>query len=176
MKCFKISQSVQFSCSVISNCLWPHGLQHTRLPCLSPTPRACSDLIPSSWWCHITISSSVVPFSSRLQFFPASGSFQMSQFFTSGGQNIGALSSFLPMNIQDWFPLGLTGLISFLSKGLLNLLQYHSSKASDFQSSAFFMVQLSHLYVSSGKTIASTIWTFVDKVMSLFLIYCLGLS
>ena len=112
--------SVQFSCSVVSNSLWPHELQHARLPCPSPTPGACSNSCPSSRWCHPTISSSVVPFPSCLQSFPASGSFLMSQFFTSGGQSIGisASASVLPMNIQDWFALGLTGWISLLSKGL----------------------------------------------------------
>ena len=106
--------SVQFSCSVISDSLTPHGLQHARLPCPSPTPGACSNSCPLRWWCHPTISSSVVPFSSCLQSFPASGSFQMSQFFTSGGQSIGASAStsVLPVNIQDWSPLGWTGWIS----------------------------------------------------------------
>ena len=100
--------------------LWPHGLQHTRLPCPSTTPGAYSNSCPSSWWCHPTISCSVVPFSSHLQSFPASGSFPMSQFFASGGQSIRASASVsvLPMNIQDWFPLGLTVFISFQSKGL----------------------------------------------------------
>ena len=112
--------SVQFSCSVVSNSLWPHGLQHARLPCPSTTPGACSNLCPLSQWCHPTISSSVVPFSSCLQSFSASRSFPMSQFFASGGQSIGvsASASVLPMNIQDWFPLGLTSLISSQSKGL----------------------------------------------------------
>ena len=111
--------SVQFSCSVVSDCLPPHGLQHARPPCPSPTPRVYSNSCPLSRWCHPTISSSVIPFS-RLQFFPASGSFQMSQFFTSGGQSTGisALASVLPMNIQGWFPLGWTGWISLLSKRL----------------------------------------------------------
>ena len=97
--------SVQFSHSVMSNSLWPHGLQHTRLPCPLPTLRAYSNSYPSSRWCHATFSSSVVPSSSCLQSFPASGSFQMSQFFTSGGQSIGvsASASVLPINIQDWF-------------------------------------------------------------------------
>ena len=109
---FSLSVSVQFSCSVVSDSLRPHGLQHTRLPCPSPTPGACSNSSLSSWWCHPTISSSVIPFSC-LQSFPASGSFLISQPFTSGGQSIGALASasVLPKNIQDWFPLGLTGLI-----------------------------------------------------------------
>ena len=111
--------AVQFSHSVVSNSLWPHRLQHARPPCLSPTPRVYSNSCPLSQWCHPTISSSVVPFSSRLQSFPASGSFQMSQFFTSGGQSNGvsASASVLPMNIQDWFPLGWTNWISLQSKG-----------------------------------------------------------
>ena len=111
--------SVQFSCSVVSDTLQPHGLQHARTPCPS-TPRAFSNSCPLSRWCHPTISSSVVPFSSRLQSFPESGSFPMSQFFASGGQSIGvsASASVLPMNIQDWFPLGWTGWISLQSKGL----------------------------------------------------------
>jgi len=104
----------------MSNSLWPHGLQHARLPCPSPTPRIYSNSCPLSWWCHPTISSSVVPFSSHLQSFPASGSFPMSQFFLSGGQNIGVSvsTSVLPVNIQDWFPLRWTGWISLQSKGL----------------------------------------------------------
>ena len=112
--------SVQFSHSVMSDSLRPHGLQHTRLPCPSLTPGACSNSCALSWWCHPTISSSVIPFSSCLQFFPASGSFQMSQLFASGGQSIGisASASVLPMNIQDWFPLGWTDWISLQSKGL----------------------------------------------------------
>ena len=104
----------------MSNSLWPHGLQHTRLPCPSPSPRVHENSCPLSQWCHPTISSSVVPFSSDLQSFPASGSFPLSWLFASGGQSIGASASasVLPMNIQDWFSLGLTGWISLLSKGL----------------------------------------------------------
>ena len=111
--------SVQFSCSVVSDPLQPHGLQHARPPCPSPTPRVYSNSSPLSWWCPPTISSSVIPFSC-LQSFPVSGSFQMSQFFESGGQSIGvsASASVLPMNIQDWFPSGWTGSISLQSKGL----------------------------------------------------------
>ena len=111
---------VQFSCSVISDSLRPHEPQHARILCLSPTSRVYSNSCPSSRWCHPTISSSVIPFSSCLQSFSIPGCFPMSQFFTSGGQSIGvsALASVLPMNIQDWFPLGLIGLISFQSKGL----------------------------------------------------------
>ena len=124
--------SVQFSHSVVSDSLRAHGLQPTRPPCPSPTPGIYSNSCPLSWWCHPTISSSVVPFSSCLQSFPASGSFQISQFFTSDGQSIrvSASTSVLPMNIQDWFPLGWTGWIFLQSKGLKSLLQHHSSKAS----------------------------------------------
>ena len=105
---------VQFSGSIVSNSLWHHGLQHARLPCPSPTPRASSNS-----WCHPTISSSVIPISSCFQSFPTAGSFPMSWFFTSGGQSIAvsALASVLPVNIQDWFPLGLTGWISLSSMG-----------------------------------------------------------
>ena len=112
--------SVQFSHWVVSDSLRPHGLQHTRFPCPSPNPRVYSNSCPLSWWCHPTILPSVTPFSSCLQSFPASGSFPMSRFFTSGGQSIGvsASASVLPMNIQDWFLLGLTSLISLQSKGL----------------------------------------------------------
>ena len=110
----------QFGHSVVSNSLGPHGLQHTRLPCPSPTPRVCWNSHPSSRWCHPTILLLVFPFSSCLQYFPASGSFLMSCLFISGSQSIGvsASASVLPMNIQGWFPLGLTGLISLLSKCL----------------------------------------------------------
>ena len=112
--------SVQFSHSVVSNSLQPHGLQHVRLPCPSPSPGAYSNSYKLSWWCHPTISSSVIPFFSCLQSFPASASFLMSQFFASGGQSVGASASasVLPMNIQDWFPVGWTGWISLQSKGL----------------------------------------------------------
>ena len=110
--------SFWFSHSVVYDSLWPSGLQHTRLPCPSPTPRAYSKSCPLSRWCHPTVSSSVIPFSSCLQSFPASGSFPMSQLFASGVQSIGvsASASVLPMNIQDWFPLGWTGWISLHSK------------------------------------------------------------
>ena len=104
--------------AVMSDSLQPHELQHTRLPCPSPTPGVCLNSCPSSLWCHPNISSSVVPFSSRLQSFPASGSFTMSQFFTLGGQSIGVSASVLPMNMQDWFPLGSTCWVSLQSKGL----------------------------------------------------------
>ena len=132
--------------------------------------RVCSNSCPLSWFCHPHISSFVAPFSSCPQSFPASGCFPMSQLFSSGGQSIGvsasASASVLPINIQDWFPLGLSGLISLLSKGLSRVFQDHISKASILQCSAFFMVQLSHCKWL-GKTIALTIWTCVGKVTSL---------
>ena len=127
-----------------------------------------------SWWCHPVISSSVVPFPSCLQFFPSWGFFPMSQFFTSGGQSIGvsASASVLPMNIQDWFHLGWTGWISLKSKGLFkSLLQHHSSKAPILWHSNFFIVQLSHPYMTTGKTIALTRRIFVGKVKSLLFLY-----
>ena len=146
-----------FSCSVMSDSLWLHGLQHARLPCPSPSPRACSNSCPLSQWCHPSILSSVIPFSC-LQSFPASRSFLTSLFFTSGGQSIGvsASASILTMNIQDWFLSGLTGLISLQSKRFSSLLQHHSSKASVLQCSAFFIVQLSYPYVTNEKNIAFT--------------------
>ena len=112
--------SVQFSCSVMSDSLWPHESQHTRPPCPSPTPRVHSDSHPSSQWCHPAISSSVIPFSSCPQSLPASGSFPMTQLFPWGGQSIGvsASTSVLPKNVQDWFSLGWTSWISLLSNGL----------------------------------------------------------
>ena len=117
----------------MSNCLWPHGLQHARPPCPSPTPRVHPNPCPLSGWCHPAISSSVVPFSSCPQSFPASGSFPVSQLFASGGQSIGvsASTSVLPMCTQDWSPLGWTGWISLQSKGLSRVFSNtHSSKSS----------------------------------------------
>ena len=124
----------------MSNSLQPHGLQHARFPYMSPTPGAYSNSCPLSWWGHPTISSSVVPWSSCIQSFPASGSFPMSQFFISGGQSIGvsASASVLPMNIQDWFPLELTSWISLQSKGLSRV--FSSTTVQNYQ---FFSVQLS---------------------------------
>ena len=140
--------SVQFSHSVVSDSLRPHGPQHTRPPCPSPAPGVYSNSYPLSQWYHLTISSSVVRFSSRFQSFPASGCFQMSQLFASGGQNIGvsASTSVLPINTQDWSPLGYTGWTSLQSKGLKSLLQHRSSKASILQCSAFFIVQLTSMH------------------------------
>ena len=148
----------------MSDFLWPHWLQHSRFPCPSQTPRACSNLSSWSWWCHPTISS-VIPFSSCLQSFPASGSFQMSQFFESGGQSFGvsASVSVIPMKIQNWFPLGWTGQISLQSKGLSRVFSN-----TTLQKHQFFGTQLSHPYMTTGKTIVLIRRTFVSKVMSLF--------
>ena len=138
--CFIISYSVQFSCLVVSNSLRCHEPQQARPPCPSPTPGVYSNSRPLSRWCHPTISSSVIPFSSCLQSFPASGSFQVSQFFPSGGQSIGvsASASVFPMNIQDWFPLGWTGWISLLSKRLSRVFSN-----TTVQKHQFFGAQLS---------------------------------
>ena len=143
--------SVQFSRSVVSNTLQPHGLQHTRLPCPPPTPGACSNSCPLSWWCHPTISSSVIPFSSHLQSFPTSESFPVSQFFPSSGQSIGisASASVLPMNIQVWFPLRWTGWIFLQSKGLSRVFSN-----TTVQKHQFFGIQISffffHLFLLVG--------------------------
>jgi len=167
----QIFSSVQFSRSVVSNSLWPHEPQHTRPPCPSPTPGVYPNSCPLSQWCHPTISSSVVPFSSCPQSFPASGSFQMSQLLASGGQSIGFSFNIGPSDEHS-------GLISFrmdwldllaVQGTLKSLLQHHSSKASILRRSAFFTVQLSHPYMTTGKTIALTRRTFVGKVMSLLL-------
>ena len=162
---------VQFSHSAVSYSLWPHESQHARPPCPSPTPRVHSDSCPSSHWCRPAISFSVVPFSSCPKSLPTSESFPMSQLFSWGGQSIGvsASASVLPMNTQDWTPLGWTGWTSLQSKGLSSLLQHHSAKASILWRSAFFTVQLSHPYMTTGKTIALTRQTFVGKVISLLL-------
>ena len=160
--------SVQFSRSVGSGSLWHHGLQHTRPRCPSPVPRVYSNSCPLNWWCHPTISSSVIPFSSSLQSFPAQGSFQMSQFFSSGGQSIGvsASTSVLPMNIQDWFPLGLIHLICSPRDS------QESSPTPQFKS--INSSTLSFLYSPTltsthdyWKTTALTRQTFVGKIMSL---------
>ena len=150
--------------------LQPHGLHHGRLPYPSPTPSTCSNSSPSCQWCHPTISSSVVPFSSGLQSFPATRSFPMSQFFVSDGQSIGvsASVSVLPMNSQDWSPLRLTALNSLQSKGLSRVFSSTTiRKYQFFGAHTSFMVLLSHPYITTGKTIALTIQTFVSKVMSL---------
>ena len=161
--------SVQFSCSVMSDSLRPHGLQHARLPCPSPTSGAYSNACLLSWWCHPTILSSVIPFSSCLQSFPISGPFPRSQFFASDGQSIGvsASASVLPMNTPGLISFRMDWLDLLAVQGTLMCLQHHSSKATILRCSAFFIVQLSYPYMITGKTIALTRWTFVGKVMSL---------
>ena len=150
-----------------------HGLQHARFPCPSLSPRVYSNSCPLSWWCHPTISSSFTPFSSCLQSFQASGSFPMSWLFTLGGQSIwtSASASVLPMNIQDWFPLGLTGWISLQSKGLKSLVQDHNSKTSILWHSAFFMIQLSYPHMTTRRTITLTVWTFISVKYLLLSMY-----
>ena len=135
--------SVQYGHSVVSDSLWPHGLQHARLPCLSPTPRAYSNSCPSHQWCHPTISSSVVPFSSSLQSFPASGSLQISQFFVSGGWSRSFSFSISPSKEYSWLVSLSTDWFDLLAvqRTLKSLLQHHSSKASILRHSAFFMIQ-----------------------------------
>ena len=158
--------SVKFSRSVVSDSLRPHELQHARPPCPSPTPRTYPNPCPLSQWCHPTISSSVIPFSCP-QSFPASGSFRMSQVFISGGQNIGvsASTSVLPMNTQDWSPLGWTGWISLQSKGLSRVFSHTTVQKHQFFGSqlSLFIVQLSHPYMTTGKTIALTRRTLLTK-------------
>ena len=151
--------SVQFNCSLVSKSLQPHGLQHARPPCPSPTPGVYSNSCPLSWWCLPTILSSVVPFSSCLQSFPVPGSFLRTQLFESGGQNIGvsASTSVFPMNIQDWFPLGWTDLMSCCPRDSLEPSPTPQFKTSVLPLSVFFMIQLSHPYMTTGKTTALTI-------------------
>ena len=159
--------------------LWHHGLQQARLPCYSLSPGVCSNSYPLSRWCHPTILSSISPFSSWVQSCPASGSFPMSWLFIPGGHSIGASASasVFPMNIQGWFPLGLTDFDLFAVQGTLkSLLQHHTWKVSVLQCSAFFMVQLSHPHMTTGKTIVLTTQTFVDKVMSLLFFFPLYLK
>ena len=152
-----------FSHSVVSDSLWPYGLQHARFPCPSPSPGVCSNSCPLSWWCLPTISSSIILFSSCLQSFPASGYFPVSQFFTLGSQSIGASASVLPVNTQGWFPLGLIRLISLQSKRLSRVFP-----STTVQKHQFFGTQPSlWSYRTTGKTIALTIWKFVSKIMSL---------
>ena len=135
-----------FGRAVLSDSLWPYVLQYTRLPCLSPTPEACSNSYPSSWWCHPTISSSVIPFSSHLQYFPALGCLLMSEILLSGGQSIAASASVLPMNIQDLFPLGLTGLISLQFKGLSRVFTNTTVKKHQFFSAQLSFWSNSHIH------------------------------
>ena len=158
---FSHASSVQFICSVVSNSLRPHGQQHVRPSCPSPTPGVYSNSCSLSQWCHLTIS----PFSFCLQSFPASGSFQMSQFFISGGQSIrvSASASVLSKNIQDWFPLGWTGWISLQRRDSQESSPTPQFKSINSSALSFHV----HPYMTTGKTIALTIRTFVGKVISL---------
>ena len=166
LKSFSYYTVLLFSHSVVSNSLWPHGLQHTRLPCSSPSPRACSNSCPLSWWCHPTISSSVIPFSSCLSqhrglFQWVGSSHQVAKIMELQLQHQYFQWIFRMISFRmDWFDiLAIQGILK-------SLLQYHTSKASVLQCSAFFMVQLSHPYMTTGKTTTLIIWTFVSKVMS----------
>ena len=151
----------------MSDSLWPMNCSTLGFPVLHYLLEFCQTQ-PLSWWCHSTNSFSVILFSFRPQSFPLSGSFPMNQLFSSGGQSVGASASasVLPMSIQGW-SLGWTGWISLQSKGLLSLLQHHSSKASILQCSTSLIVQLSHLHMNTGKNIVLTIPIFISKVMSL---------
>ena len=179
-----------FSHSAMSNSLWPHGLQHSRLPCPSPTPGACSNLCPLCQWCHPTISSSVTPFSSCLLSFPASGAFLMSWLFSSRGESIGvsALASVLPMNIQDWFPLILTGLISLQSKGLSRVFSNTTVQKHQFFSTQLSLWFSSHIHTwLLGKpqlwpytknlcrqSTVSAFFFFLKIIYPLFICGCIG--
>ena len=166
-----------FSHSVVSDsvnpwtavCLGTHGLQYARLPCPSPSPRVFSNSCPLSRWCHSTISSSIIPFSSCFQSFPASGTFPMNWLFASGGQSIAASASatVFPINIQGWLPLGLTGLIFMLSKGLLRIFSSTTVWKHQFFGTQPSLWSNSHPYMTTEKIIVFTIQTFVGKVMSL---------
>ena len=158
----------------MSNSLQPHGLQHTRLPCPALSPGVCSNSCPLSRWCHPTILSSVVPFFSRPPSFPASGSFLMSQIFTSHGQSIGASASVLPVNIQGWFPLGLTGLISLLSERLPRVFSSTTVWKHQFFSAQPSLWSNSHIRTwPLGKP---QLWPLSAKWCLCFLMCCLALS
>ena len=171
--------SIWLCCCSVSQSYWtlcnPMDCSITSFPVPSPTPGVYSNSCPLSWWCHPTMSSSVVPFSSCLQSYPALGSFEMSHIFASGGQSIGvsALASVLPMNIQYWSPLGWTGGSPWSPR---DSQESSTPQFKSINSSAlsFFIVQFSHPYMTTGKTKALTRWTFVGKAMFQFLICCLG--
>ena len=165
LKRFSILLIIQFSCSVVSDSLRPHGWQHTRPPCPSPTPGVHPNPCPLSRWCHPTISSSVIPFFSCSKSFPALGSFQMSQLFPSGGQNIGvsASTSVLPMNTQDWSPLELTGLIFLHFKGPSRA--FYDTTVQSVNSSALSLLYGPIPRMTTGNTKGLTRWTLVGKLM-----------
>ena len=156
----------------MSDCLWPHGLQHARLPCPSLSPAVCTNSCPLSRWCHPAISYSVASFFSCPQSFPASESFPVSWLLAAGGQTIGASASVLPMNIQGWFSLGLTGLISCCAWDSQEFSPAPQFKASVLRLSAFFVVQLSHLYMTTEKTVTLIAATKYSSFLLLFLFVC----
>jgi len=169
-----------FSPSILSDSLWPYGLQHARLSCPSPSPRVCSDSCPLSHWCYLTISSSATRLDLKLwqwkdhfcvQSSPASGSFPLSQLYPSGGQSIRASvsASVLSTYIYDWFPLGLIGLISLLAKGLSRVFSSNTIWKHQFFGAQLSLWSNSHLYMTTGKTIALTEQNFVGRVMSLII-------
>ena len=168
-------RSPQFSCSVMSDSLWPHESQHPRPPCSSPTPGFHSNSCPSSQWCHPAIPSSVVPFSSCPQSLPASEFFPMNQHFTWSGQSTGvsALASFLPKNTQDWSPLEWTGWISLQSMGLSRIFS-NTTVVVNSSVLSFLHSPISHPYITTGKTIALARQTFVGKIMSQLLFFLIG--
>ena len=167
-----------FSCLFLSDSLLLRGLQHNSLPCPSPSPGVCSNSCPLFQWCHPAISSSVTQFSSCLQCFPVSESIPMSWLFISGGQSVAvsASVSVLPMNVWGWLSLDLTRLISLLSKRLSRVFSSTTGGKHEFFGSQSSLWSNSHIHTWLGKVIVLTIWTFVSKVTSQFLICCLGLS
>ena len=171
--------TVQFSSSVVSDSLWPQGLQQVRLLCPSPTPRVYSNSCPLSWWCHPTISSSVIPFSSHLQTFTTLGSFLMSLFITSGDQSIGASASasVLPVNIQDWFHLGWTGWISLMPRGLSRVFSNTTVQKHQFFSAQPSLWSNSNILTRPLKK--PYLWLYgplSPKWCLCFLMHCLGFA
>ena len=168
-----------FSVTKLHPTFQPHGLQHARIPCPSLSPGVCLSLCPLSWWCYLTISSSVTPFVFCLQSFPASGSFPMSWLFKSGGQSIraSASASVLPVIIQGWLPLGVTGLISLLSKGVSTVFSSTTVQKHQFFGTQPSLWSSSHIHTwLLEKPQLWLYYTLIGKVMSLFLIHSLGLS
>ena len=158
----------------MSNSLQPHGLQHTRFPCPSLSVWVCSNSSPLCQWCHPTTSSCDTPFSSCPQSLPASRSFPVSWVFTPGSQSMRVSASVLPVTIQDWFPLRLTGLISLLSKGLSRIFSSNTVWKHQFFRAQPSLLSNSYFYMTTGKITCLTIWIFAKCVC--FLIHCLGLS
>ena len=177
----KSDMCIQFSCSVVSEFLWPHGLQHARPPCPLPTPWVYPNSCPLSWWCHPTISSPVVPFSSCPQSFPASESFPISQLLASGGQSIGvsASTSVLPMNAQDWYPLGWTGWISLQSKGLSRVFSNTTVQKHQYFGAQLSLQSSSHMciYVYMCLYISMCIYGYLYMYVCVYIcVYCVCIN